>query len=238
LLTLTAGIAAVGIAHQATWFVTNNEPLVQGITRTAAPATQSINNMKNIGLAAHGFHDANKGLPAGGTFDTQGRGLHGWQTLILPYIDQAALHAKIDLQQRWNSPRNRELMKQRLSFYQHPIVDQRESNGYALSHYAGNSHVLGIQPLKLADITDGSSNTVLLGEVAALYKPWGMPMNCRNPMTGLNVAEGFANPQGRAVMLTFTDATVRAVRPTISPEILRAISTPRGGEEIDLERLD
>ena len=74
-------------------------PAVQKV-RQAAARTQSTNNLKNIGLAFHGFHDANKRLPfAGGLVaSTQPNGLGigdprsgTWAYQILPYIDQMPL---------------------------------------------------------------------------------------------------------------------------------------------------
>jgi len=64
-------------------------PAVQKV-RAAAARTQCINNLKNIGLATHSYHDANKALPTGG-ITTGGWGTN-WRVLILPQIEQGPLY--------------------------------------------------------------------------------------------------------------------------------------------------
>src|SRR6202140_2132599 len=75
-------------------------PAVQKV-RTSAARTQSTNNLKQIGLAFHGFHDANKRLPFPGGLtasvlgnnNTMGDPRTGtWAYQILPYIDQKPLY--------------------------------------------------------------------------------------------------------------------------------------------------
>jgi len=61
-------------------------PAVQKV-REAAARTQCQNNMKQLGLAAHGFHDARKRLPPGG--DDAGVGAIVY---ILPYLEQNAVY--------------------------------------------------------------------------------------------------------------------------------------------------
>jgi prepilin-type N-terminal cleavage/methylation domain-containing protein/prepilin-type processing-associated H-X9-DG protein len=64
-------------------------PAVQKV-REAAARTKCLNNLKQIGLAAHNFHDSYNFLPPAFIGDNS-EGLNGWATwgaLILPYIEQ------------------------------------------------------------------------------------------------------------------------------------------------------
>jgi prepilin-type N-terminal cleavage/methylation domain-containing protein/prepilin-type processing-associated H-X9-DG protein len=75
-------------------------PAVQKV-RAAAAKTRCTNNMKQIGIAMHAFHDARGNLPpavvsklTGTTWSVPDPGW-AWGTLILPYIEQDALYSKI-----------------------------------------------------------------------------------------------------------------------------------------------
>ena len=72
-------------------------PAVQKV-REAAARTQCINNLKNIGLALHGYHDANKKLPKGCASSDVDHSDWGssWKVYILPYIEQNTIYAGWD----------------------------------------------------------------------------------------------------------------------------------------------
>src|SRR6187549_2591400 len=67
-------------------------PAVQA-AREAARRTQCINNLKQIGLACHNYHDTHRVLPfgQGGTGDR-----YSAITLLLPFMEQTNLHGTID----------------------------------------------------------------------------------------------------------------------------------------------
>jgi prepilin-type N-terminal cleavage/methylation domain-containing protein len=65
-------------------------PAVQKV-REAAARMSCANNLKQIGLAIHNYHDANNALPPShNTFD-------GWPAMILPYIEQGNLYNQYKL---------------------------------------------------------------------------------------------------------------------------------------------
>src|SRR5262249_7525049 len=66
-------------------------PAVQKV-REAAARTQCINNLKQLGLGVHNYHDAWQRFPylrSGG-----GQNRHSWAMIILPYIEQSAIFNK------------------------------------------------------------------------------------------------------------------------------------------------
>src|SRR5690349_13576782 len=67
-------------------------PAVQKV-RAAAARTQCLNNLKQIALALHGYHDANKVLPSG----CKASNLLAFHVYILPYIDQTPLYSGFNL---------------------------------------------------------------------------------------------------------------------------------------------
>lgn len=67
-------------------------PAVQQ-AREAARRTQCKNNLKQIGLALHNYHDVSQSFPPGALF---GDDDYGWGTFILPYLDQGNIYTKLD----------------------------------------------------------------------------------------------------------------------------------------------
>jgi prepilin-type processing-associated H-X9-DG protein len=73
--------------------------------RDAAARAQCQNNLKQLGLALHGFHDAHGGFPASG-WTMAGPGnpagkFVGWRPLTLPYIEQENLKRLYDFNSNW-----------------------------------------------------------------------------------------------------------------------------------------
>ena len=106
------------------------------------------------------------------------------------------------------------------------------AGGHAASHYAGNVNVLLVDSqLTLGDVTDGSSNTIVAGEVTTGFKAWGDPTNLRDPALGLGGgASQFGSSSLSGVNMLLMDGTVRFVSENISPQVLQALSTHDGGD--------
>jgi hypothetical protein len=95
-----------------------------------------------------------------------------------------------------------------------PRCEPQSENGYGLSHYAGNAFVvMSDTPKKLNDFPNGT-NTIVVGEVSSNFRPWGDPLNVRDPrLTGSSRSNGFSGPNGRPPLLGMLDGSVRTFDP-------------------------
>lgn len=239
LLGFASGIAALGAVHQLGWLATAPDPLTQGGIREVAGRAQSTNRLKQVAFAIDLQHILHGYYPPGYTIDTFGQPLHGWQTALLPHLDGESILKEINLDRRWDDPTNRGPFRKDIPSYISPkFGPQEDPHGYSLSHYAGNSRVLPgskRKGLKRDDFKDGTSNTILMGEVSADFRPWGHPLNLRDPAKGLRkAADSFGGPwpDGKT-HFALVDGSVRPVSANVSPAVLKALATPAGGEQVD-----
>src|SRR4051794_8973534 len=82
-----AAVAMVGAFHMAAWYATAKAPVrVPTPFGGAAARMGSSNNMKQISLGLHNYEGVYRGFSPGGTFDSSGQALHGWEFDVLPYM--------------------------------------------------------------------------------------------------------------------------------------------------------
>ncbi len=169
-------------------------PAVQQ-AREAARRTQCKNNLKQIGLAMHNYHDIFNVIPPGD--------LSGGYTRtsafvsILPQIDQAGMFSQYNFNRPHTDASNMQVVSQRIPAYLCPSAVIRRSvptpgcdiNNRAPGTYAGSSGSgdpwgtrttgnannglivnLHSGPVRFGDVTDGLSSTLLVGESA-----WNFP---------------------------------------------------------------
>ena len=70
-------------------------PAVQKV-REAASRMKCQNNLKQLGVALHNYHDATGTFPAGGTQSPAGGYGHSWWVMVLPYIEQDNMFRQLD----------------------------------------------------------------------------------------------------------------------------------------------
>lgn len=160
-------------------------PAVQA-AREAARRMQCTNNLKQIGLAVHNYHDSYKRFPIGANYN------HGWTWTygILPYIEQSAVYNNIDVKLPVKNAANINWAVSKIPGSRCPSAsgpDTKNDLGAVtvpIATYVGNAGAFdesfgasNEQPegrrngimgrnwnIKMGDISDGTSNTILAGE--------------------------------------------------------------------------
>jgi prepilin-type processing-associated H-X9-DG protein len=212
-------------------------PAVQS-AREAAYRSQAVNNLKQIALAMHNYLAAtNEGFPAQTICDKDGNPLLSWRVAILPYLEQQALYEEFHLDEPWDSEHNKTLIDKMPAVYGVPGGRVRAAAGHTFSQVlVGNGALFEADtPVGIADVTDGTSNTLLVVE-AKRAVPWTKPEDLdfdpEEPvpaMGGLRWRGGFN--------AAFADGSVRFLKFTIAEEVLRALITRAGGEVVSQDSL-
>lgn len=204
----------------------------------AARRSASKNNLKQIGLALHNYHDTFKTLPPSEIVGEDGTLYHSWTMQIMPFLDSAGapLFNEIDFNHPWNHSRNvQNYKKDLITWYLNPAISETSNNeGFGYAHYAGNSHIFTPNgTFRFEDCTDGSSNTLMVGEINANFKPWGQPGNVRDPALGINKGTNtFGSPFEGGAQFCLMDGSVRFVSENINPGTLKSLATPAAADVV------
>jgi hypothetical protein len=202
--------------------------------RSSAGRTVSQNNLKQIGLAMHNFADANGNnkFPAAAAPEKGSVNPVSWRVRILPYIEQDALYRQYKLDEPWDGPNNRKLLDHMPRIYADPRNPSKSETVYRV--FTGKSTIFpGADAVGFAEITDGTSNTILCVESAKTV-PWTKPEDLPFVENGPLPELGGMWPDGFNVLLA--DGSVRFLSKHIEADALRALITRNGGEIPDAGR--
>ncbi|MBA4188010.1 MAG: hypothetical protein C0467_08325 [Planctomycetaceae bacterium] len=197
----------------------------------AGAALQATNNLKQIGLAMHGYHDTHGSMPPAAVCDKTGKPLLSWRVLILPYIEQDDLYKQFKLDEPWDSVNNKKLLAKMPKVYAIPGTTPQEGTETHYRVFVGNGAGFDwVMGPKIANITDGSSNT-LMCVTAADAVPWTKPDELAfDPEK--DPSKLFGAVVNGKVLIGMFDGSVRSLKKLPKKETLKALITKGGGEVI------
>jgi prepilin-type processing-associated H-X9-DG protein len=200
----------------------------------AGRRTEVQNSLKQIGLAAHNYHDVFGRLPfpypskTGAAAQPPDKPLLSWRVAILPFIEQDNLYRQFKLDEPWDSENNKKLIPLMPKIYASPGVEVEKGRTF----YQCFTGPMAMQPgMSLVAIPDGTSNTLMVvegGDPVIWTKPDDIPYDAKKPLPKLG---GVFDDGFNAL---FCDGSVRFLKKTLKEDVLRALITANGGEAIDL----
>lgn len=228
-------------------------PAVQS-AREAARRSASKNNLKQIGLALHNYHDTYRNLPPGTVANAQLKpdARLSWMYEILPYVEGTATYRQIDRTKGWEDDANVGATSVTFDVFRNPgAIDPTEGGG--TTHYVGiagygkdpwllpaghaRAGVFGYdRRISFRDVTDGTSNTLAVSEASGDYGSWaaGGSATIRGFTTKpyINGPDGIGGPYEGGCNMLMLDGSVRFVSEDVDPKLLESLSTIGGGEVI------
>jgi hypothetical protein len=194
---------------------------------------RTSNKLKQIGNALHDYHGTYKTFPPPASV-ANGKPLLSWRVRILPYLNEDDLFNKFKLDEPWDSPHNLKLLPLMPKVFAPAAGQTKEPHETFFQAIVGPGacweHDKFGKGIRLVDIRDGTSNTVLVAE-ARKSVPWTKPDDIPFDAGELRPRFGGHTPGGFHAL--FADCSVRFLR-NPNEMILRALITRSGGEAVSI----
>ena len=229
------GLAAGGLLLMVSGCVASMAP--GPLAKTPSRRSQCSNNLKQIGIALHNYHDVYGSFPPAYIADESGRPMHSWRVLLLPFLEQQNLYAQYRFDEPWDGPNNRLLARHMPEIYLCPSDEDAADGTTSYVAIVGPETMWpGEKALDMADIKDGMSNTVALVESHRSGIHWMEPRDLHtlqmplvvNPKHGQGICSCHGS-EGKEAVLLWADASTRPFTTETPPaEILTALTAAAG----------
>src|SRR4029077_885 len=193
---------------------------------------QCVNNLKQIALAMHNFHDATGAFPTPAITGKDGKPLLSWRVAILPYIEQAALYNRFKLDEPWDSLHNKAILQEMPPTYLCPSRTKAEPYTTSYRVFMGPGALFEKDKgTSIAAITDGTSNTLMVVESKEAV-PWTKPDELSFDPKAKPSLFGAGSPHPGGFNAAFADGSVRFITNAVSLNVFRAFITRAGSEVV------
>jgi len=239
---IAASVCIVLIGCGAVAFVRYAWPQFATLQTNRARA-QSIRNVERIAAALNAYAAEHGSYPPPYTEAADGRPLHSWRVLLLPYLGQQELFARFDLSEPWDAPQNMALAFEKPSVFSASTTVGSNQSNYFLITGPGTlfppAPPRSVRPLGPGDVRDDPGQTLLVVEAQPLggwANQWTEPLDLEvdrmrgtlGSATGLEI--GGVVPGG-AVVAT-VDGRGHFLDEQTPPVAVMALTTIAGGESL------
>lgn len=199
-----------------------------GQARKAAQRSQSSNNMKQLGLALHMYNDMYRTFPPAVVTDKDGKPLYSGRVLLLPFIEQDGLYQRFDKSKAWNSPENEAISNTVIKTFLDPASTSKQAARSDYVFVTGAGTIFdGSKVVTFKDITDGTSNTIMLVETSAGPNSWAEPKEWDT-----NSGQTLPGNHNDVIITAFADGSVRSIRKQSLQQFMKPLTGRNDGQVI------
>lgn len=213
----------------------------QRSAREPARRNQCLNNLKQIALALSNYESAHGAYPPAYTVDAEGRPLHSWRTLILPYLEQKALYESIDLAKPWDDAANAAAYNTLLEVYRCPSDPTDNVDKHLTTYLAvvtSDSAIRRAASLSHAELPAPSATLLVVDAAPSQATHWMSPVDADEKLL-LNVDPKLKRQHNGDIWLAaYADGHVSAHSGSIDPRSLQAMITASADDNDALQDSD
>lgn len=208
---------------------------------------QCNDNMRHIVLALQNYHDVYRRFPPAYVADKDGKPMHSWRVLLLPFLEGKTLYDQYRFDEPWDGPNNRRLAAQ-MPLHYLCSTSGRDSIRPPLTRYVavvGPGTIWpGAASTRASDAVDGTDRTILVVESSDAPVHWMEPCDLDvqtlpleiNPQNGKGISS--KHPGHGAHVAMVSGSVVFLPREKTTPQQLRALLTIAGGESTSIPSED
>jgi hypothetical protein len=197
---------------------------------------QAMTNMKEIAMAMYMYEGVNNRFPPAAIRDKDGKPLLSWRVAILPYLD-LKLYKEFHLDEPYDSEHNKALIAKMPALFRDPHEEEGSTNASYFMPMGKGMFGGDLKGMRMANITDGSANTIMLVEAKRDILPWTKPedieidADATKPLPKLG---GHMQPEG-FFAAGFADGHIEGIDSSkVDVGRLHAMFTVGGGESLEI----
>jgi len=194
-------------------------------------------NLKRIGLALNAYHKVHNAYPPAVVYNSEGRAMHSWRVLLLPYLGHASIYDMYNIVEPWNSETNQSLFIMMPEVFSCPSSKRKHGEGKT-DYVALIGHNTLFDPqstVKSADVRDEPDESLAIIELSGSSIQWTEPVDLEIDKTirGPDDVIGGVGPchSDRFNVLCVSGKT-HSLPGSVDQKVFRALATIKGHEKI------
>jgi beta-lactamase regulating signal transducer with metallopeptidase domain len=186
--------------------------------RPTDASSRTRDNLKHLVLAMHNYHDIHGHFPPAAVMGPDGKTPHSWRVELLPLLDAKTLYDQYRFNEPWDSESNKKVLAQAPDVFRSPYDNSKSTNSGYYALVGPGTVFEGPDGVKIRDITDGTSNTLMIVE-AKRNIPWTKPEDLSfDPDKSVPELGGFVEGRFSA---GFADGSVQLIQTDIVKDELK-----------------